>query len=354
MRWSVALVAILVAACAEDALPGLDTDPSSCTGLPPATSSLLDELVGHDWEGNDCDLFGPCNLLRFQPDGVFEHGADVRGRWYATGDRSHGLLFTDSGSTYALSFDAGLLTLGGTQYGYGSATGATANSTPPPLSAPPLLCTLTETSWKKSSPFDDFRRPENLRFDADGAFEAAYRSGCTHLGSYSIRENTSVRLTSELNDCGLAEGGSFSASLVDFQAVPLFVDGTLMLGEATYQPDDGVHRDDTLIFDGPLGLRTVVSTRDFEAPGPLEITVEIHNLAEEVTRGVRFEVAQRLPGGGVSSLVSRVDAGALPGNGSRTFQATMEMPVGSVVELEFMSAPLAFEGWAPYRVRYEP
>ena len=66
---------------AEDAAPGLEADPSSCRELPPATLELIAELVGYDWERVDSLGFGPCNPMRFQPDGVFEHGPEVRGRW---------------------------------------------------------------------------------------------------------------------------------------------------------------------------------------------------------------------------------------------------------------------------------
>lgn len=356
MRWSVASVAILVAACAEDRPPDSGADLSSCAALPPASLELLDELVGYAWEGVDCLGFGPCNPVRFHPDGVFEHGPEVRSRWYATGDRSHGLVYVDSGSTtYAFSLTSNLLAMGGEHFGRGVATGASINSAPPPLNPPALLCTLTATSWKKSNPFDDFRRPENLRFGADGTFAASYRGGsCTHLGSYSILENATLRPISERNDCGLGEGGRFSATLVDWQVVPVVVDGTLMIGNASYQPDDGAATDDVVIFEGFSGLRTVVSTPDFGASGPVELTVEIRNVADEVANGVRFELVHKLPDGGVSSLVSHIDTRALPVNGSTTFGATMEMPAGSTIELEFMSAPLASESWVPHRVRYEP
>ncbi|MEM9456984.1 MAG: hypothetical protein AAGF11_22595 [Myxococcota bacterium] len=362
----------------DDGVPS-DTvdDPQSDPSEPPIPegcaypsaepdAALFNFIVASEWVDSGCgpseDPLPPtCERIELRANGDYVWTAvsdyierDDAGRWNLWTDAERGLVFLDNGSVLDFMPDGDGLRLQGRLLQPGRPLLVEGDAARLSTVTPSYLwCRLVDHPWIKTNDFDKFMDSDAITFSPEGGFEASYRSDeCSHGGTWGLlseeigtgaptsplRTRLSVRSRSDNNACDLRDGGR-PASLPSNNE-PYVRDELLVLGSASYHPDDGEERGQVLVYDRyGTSLATVVSTERFTPGQEIQLRLEFDNRAHQQFTLHAFTVAQRHDDRSTDALI-RVELGAQVLDPGEHFeaQASWTIPVPAADEplrLEF-------------------
>jgi len=351
------VMGVVVCACdvRTETLAAETGDPvSDCDYPGDRTAATFEALTANVWNGLGCDYAGdelppPCDTLTLSADGTYSWVAisdyverDDAGRWtfYEAGGLTH--VAFDDGSFIAVDVQDDQLTFLGLPFSKGTAMAPGDLGRLSDLDPSPLYCGLTRTAWTKTNPFDLAFRPDAITFHEDGTFEAGYRErDCSHGGVWDLytesfgtgaptspqRVETILYPRSDDNLCDTRGDGS-SASIAPSNGVPQWRGETLVFHSASYHPDDGLTREQLLVYDNYGGmLETVVETDAFEPGQALELGLRFVNVAPGQTLSpVAFVVTGMADDGIAETLLELPLQGMLATDEELEASAVLEMP----------------------------
>ncbi|MFN0019453.1 MAG: hypothetical protein ACKVP0_14400 [Pirellulaceae bacterium] len=235
---------------------------SSCSlSLADDDSRVFDDLTAHVWLRGEPGQFGFAESIRLRRGGEYhwQRRSDIierddQGRWaLVVGKKDHSLLRLSKSAEAPLRIEKDKLFLGsiaferGEKIVYDEAERKLGLADLKPVEASENFQKLTRTAWVKTNPFDDYREPQKIEFDASGGFLASYRGDeCRTKGIWQLiveGEFTRFIARTEENSCDLRGG---SAMLPSDRL--RFVDDLMLLG-APYAPLDKKPKRNVFIFD---------------------------------------------------------------------------------------------------------